>query len=59
MSAASWGAIAGVLIAVAIPMAWPVGGAMGALLVPVYAIVLAPIGWVVGRWWGGPGDTKE
>jgi hypothetical protein len=49
MSIAMWGLVAGVLISVAIPLIWTSGGAGGALLVPLYALLLAPAGWLIGH----------
>lgn len=55
MSLATWGLVLGALLAVAIPLVWTTGAGGGALLIPVYALILCPVGWLcgclVGRIW--------
>ena len=43
------GALAGLFISVIIPLVWTTGGAGAALLVPLYALVLMPSGWAIGK----------
>ncbi|MEX2228923.1 MAG: hypothetical protein WEB13_04715 [Dehalococcoidia bacterium] len=44
-----WGFVTGVVASVLLGLTWTGGGAGIVLFIPIFALVLGPIGWLIGR----------